>query len=101
MTTMVLNNTEFVIDAFARHTNIDDGGVYAFASVGFPTNNQYEALTQIGAISSLSIAIDGVVVYSLSNINAKITDISEHLDGHTVNMSAQISFNPENSELTE
>lgn len=98
MTKLTLNNTEFTISGYSRYTNIDDAGIHSYASVAFPNNSQYAALTQVGTISSLSIAIDGTSVYSLSNISAKITNISEELYEQGVRMNAQIAFNPADAE---
>lgn len=101
MIKLTLNNTEFTINGFGRYTNIDSNGVHTYANVMFSTNEQYEALAQIGVITNLSITIDNVSVYSLSNISAKITNISEILEDQGMLMSAQISFNPDNSEVEQ
>lgn len=98
MTKLTLNNTEFTIVGFNRNTSIDQDGVHSYAGVIFPDNSQYNALTQVGTISSMAIAIDNTSVYSLSNISARITNISEDLYEQGVRMSAQIVFNPANEE---
>ena len=98
MTKLTLNNTEFTISGYNRYTNIDQDGIHSYANVNFPNNSQYAALTQVGAISSLSISIDGTSVYSLSNISARITSINEDLYDQGVRMNAQITFNPADAE---
>ena len=98
MTTLTLNNTQFTISGYNRYTYIDDAGVHSNANVAFPNNSQYTALTQVGEIESLSIAIDGTSVYSMNNINARITNINENLYDQGVSMTAQITFVPENEE---
>ena len=92
MTKLTLNNTEFTINGYNRYTNIDDNGMHSSANVSFPNNSQYNALTQVGTITSLSIETDGTSVYSLSNLNAKITSINENLYEGGVQMNAQIAF---------
>lgn len=94
MITLTLNNTEFSIVGYNRYTNIDDSGIHSNAYVVFPDNTQYDALTQIGAISRFMIAIDGTTVYTLTDVSAKITSINEDLYDQGVRMNAQIVFSP-------
>lgn len=93
MTKLTLNSTEFIISGYNRYTNIDTNGVHSSANVSFPDNSQYSTLTQMPTITSLSIAIDGSTIYTLSNLNAKVTNINENLYDGGVSMNAQIVFN--------
>lgn len=92
MTTLTLNSTQFSITGYNRYTTIDDSGVHSVANVNFPNNSQYDALTQVGEIESMSIVIDGSTVYSLPSTEAKVTNISEYLTESGVTMNAQITF---------
>ena len=93
MNKIKFNNTEFEVGSYSKTTNFSDGTIHSTAYCSLITNNIAE-LQALGleTITSIEISHDNEVIYELNNLTAKINDISEYLNGNTIDVSLNLVF---------
>lgn len=96
MMKMTLNNTvELEINHYNRYTDVRDGKVMANANFGLSDIAFYDSLVALNneIITDVKIESDGVVVYNLTNQNARISRINENVYEGGVNIDVGLAFN--------
>lgn len=97
MATIIINDSTFQLTGFNRSTAFTDDTIssYAYLSITYD-NNASAAIHQIaeGAITSIVIKnSNNETIYTLSDINAKISNIDEILNGDVITVSVNLQFN--------
>lgn len=95
MIQMTINSsTTFPINGYSRYTDVQDSKVYSSANVSMTGNEVYDTLIGLCSetISSIAIENDGKLVYSITNQNGRISNISESLDGDIIRLNMNIAF---------
>jgi len=94
MNTIKFNNTSFEVESYNKNTYFTGESVSSNASCTIKTND----MTTVNAlaedpITSITITHDEEVIYTLTNINAKIDSINEYLSGDRMNVNINLTFN--------
>ena len=93
MNVIKFNNSEFEVESYTKNTYFTQEGIISNANCSLNTNN-IEAVNALaeGAITSIVIEHDHLVIYSLTDVNAKIDNINEYLNGNRMNISLTLTF---------
>ena len=94
MNVIKFNNTSFEVESYNKNTYFNGETVNSNANCTIKANDMtvVNALAE-ETITSIEIRHDGEVIYTLSNINAKIESINEYLSGDRMNVSINLTFN--------
>ena len=93
MNTIKFNNVEFEVENFYRNTNFSEDHIESNGncSVKVDSIDEIYELAE-STITSIQILHDGEVIYSLSDLNAKIANINESFTGARVSPNLSIQF---------
>ena len=96
MNTIKLNNSEFELTSFSRNTYFSDNEINSTANCDLRIigSSILDELADAD-ITSLQIKHDNDVIYNLTDISAKITNISEYLNTDYINTSVSLTFDME------
>lgn len=92
--TIKLNGYSFPLASYNKYTNVNEGKVNSYASIGFAkgvTTDDFEVLL-LTEITDIQIWNESEIVYNLSNKHAKITNINENYGDGNVSVYANITF---------
>lgn len=93
MTTVKLNNTEFVIENYNRSTYFSGETMTSNASCTVRVTDASALSALITEnITFIQIKNDGNIIYTLDNINAKIDSVSEYLSGDHISTNINMLF---------
>lgn len=96
MTKLILNNTEIPIHNYNRYTSITENGVESGANFSPVSADTYDSIVALSAevITDISIEVNDNEIYSLTNQNARITNISENVyeGGESMNIDVSLTF---------
>ena len=92
MNKIILNNAEFEVVSYNRNTYLSDGTIRSNASANIKADiAEVNALLNT-TITSLEITHDGTSIYHLTNLNAKMESMNEYLNGDTIDISINLTF---------
>lgn len=95
MATIVLNDTSFNLNSFGHNTVFGNETITSYAYFNMEYGNNYDTLYALAEnpITSLSIKNSSdEVIYSLSDINALITNIDASLTGEFMTINVNLQF---------
>ena len=96
MNTIKLNNNEYEISSYSKNTSFynDTPSSTAYFTIIANNSNVIDGVNALAntTITSLEITYDGDVIYSLSNISAKIESINETLNTSRMDVNVNIKF---------
>ena len=93
MNVIKLNNLEVEVESYNKNTYLNDGNVMSNAYCTLKTNDTTTLnAMMLEAITSIEIEHDGIVIYSLSNLNARIESITESLADDRVVVNLNLAF---------
>lgn len=92
MNTIKFNDAEFEVESYSKSTYFNNE-LSSSASCSIITND-LDALNALAMapITSLQILHEGEVIYNLHDINAKIDNINEYLNGNRMNINVNLNF---------
>ena len=93
MNTIKFNNTEFQVESYNKNTYFSGNTMSSNASCNIVTND-IESLNTLAlnTITALQIYHDETLIYNLQNIQAHIDNINEYLNGDTISISINLTF---------
>lgn len=98
MITLVLNDQAekaMQISSYNRNTTFEQGALNSIAYFTVASDEETAALLQelgLSEITSIKIYSDEDLIYSLTELEAHITTISEYLEGDHITMNVNITF---------
>ena len=94
MNTIKFNDTSFEVESYNKNTSFMGETISSSASCTINTNNieSLNALAQ-DSITSIQILHNNDLIYNLADIDAKIDNISEYLNGDRMGVSVNLTFN--------
>ena len=94
MNTIKFNNTSFEVESYNKNTSFMGETISSSASCTITTNN-IELLNTLAqdSITSIQIMHNNDLIYNLADIDAKIDNISEYLNGDRMGVSVNLTFN--------
>lgn len=97
MAKIILNSTEFDFDGYNRNTYFSDDSINSTAYISnLRCQDLANVLTTLTEepITSIEIEVDDEPIYTLSNINARVSSMDESFNGvDKVNTNLNLQFN--------
>ena len=93
MNKIKFNNTEFEVESYNKSTYFNSESMSSNANCTLLTNNitGLNALAE-ESITSIQITHDNELIYDLQNINARIDNINEYLNGDRIGITIGLTF---------
>ena len=99
MNVIKFNDTSFEVESYNKNTYFNGETVNSNANCTIKANDMavVNALAE-DPITSIEIRHDGEVIYTLTNINAKVESINEYLNGDRMSVGVNLTFNMGDNE---
>lgn len=93
MNKIKFNDVEFEVESYNKNTSFNGEEIDSYASCSIITNDVISlGNVAMEEITSLQIIHDEEVIYDLHDINAKIDNINEYLNGDRININVNLKF---------
>ena len=86
-------SVEVEVESYGKNTYFNGANMTSNANCTVKTDN-IAALNELATspITNIQIYSDGIMIYELDEINAKIDNISEYLNGNRIDVNISLSF---------